>query len=64
VLDLDLGEGSEDDARRRIEEMCERLLVNPVIEDFTIEMGGDGRLPPEGAQGRLTSSVKGDTGSP
>jgi len=43
VLDLDVDEASEDDARRRIEEMCARLLVNPVIEDFTVEIGGDGR---------------------
>ena len=26
-----------DTARSRIDEMCRRLLANPVIEDFTIE---------------------------
>lgn len=26
-----------DDARDRVDEMCRRLLANPVIEDFTIE---------------------------
>ena len=40
VLDLDLGGESGDDARRRIEEMCARLLVNPVIEDFSVEILG------------------------
>jgi len=64
VIDLDLDGLDREAARRRIDEMCARLLVNPVIEDFTIEMGGDGLLPPEGTQGRLTSSAKGDTRSP
>ncbi len=40
VLDLDLEGENGDEARRRIEEMCARLLVNPVIEDFTVEMLG------------------------
>jgi phosphoribosylformylglycinamidine synthase subunit PurS len=40
VVDLDLDGESGDDARRRIEEMCARLLVNPVIEEFTVEMVG------------------------
>ena len=40
VLDLDLDGQSGDDARRRIEDMCARLLVNPVIEDFTVEVVG------------------------
>ena len=38
VLDLDFEGENGDEARRRIEEMCARLLVNPVIEDFTVEM--------------------------
>jgi phosphoribosylformylglycinamidine synthase PurS subunit len=38
VLELELdGVGSEA-ARRRIEEMCARLLTNPVIEDYTVEV--------------------------
>lgn len=40
VLDLDLDGESGEEARRRIEEMCARLLVNAVIEEFTVEMGG------------------------
>ena len=39
VLDLDLDGESRDEARRRVEEMCARLLVNPVIEEFTVEVG-------------------------
>ena len=38
VLDLDLDDGLGDGARRRLDEMCARLLVNPVIEDVTVEM--------------------------
>ena len=38
VLDLDLDGQNSDEARQRVEEMCARLLVNPVIEDFTVEM--------------------------
>ena len=40
VLDLDLEGVSGDSARRRVEEMCARLLTNPVIEDYTVEMLG------------------------
>ena len=28
----------EDSARVQVEEMCRRLLANPVIEDFTVEI--------------------------
>jgi phosphoribosylformylglycinamidine synthase len=28
----------EDSARLQVEEMCRRLLANPVIEDFTVEI--------------------------
>jgi phosphoribosylformylglycinamidine synthase subunit PurS len=40
VLDLELEGVSGDAARRRVEEMCARLLTNPVIEDYTVEMLG------------------------
>jgi phosphoribosylformylglycinamidine synthase len=40
VLDLELDGVSGDSARRRVEEMCARLLTNPVIEDYTVEMIG------------------------
>ena len=38
VLDLDLDGVDGPGGRRRIEEMCARLLVNPVIEEFAVEM--------------------------
>lgn len=34
VVDAD----SEDTARRQVDEMCERILANPVIEAYTIEL--------------------------
>ena len=40
VLELDVVGTSPDAARLRVEEMCSRLLANPVIEDFTVEMLG------------------------
>jgi phosphoribosylformylglycinamidine synthase subunit PurS len=40
VLDLEIDAASGDSARRRVEEMCARLLTNPVIEDYTVELLG------------------------
>jgi phosphoribosylformylglycinamidine synthase len=40
VLDLDLAGLDREAARRRIDEMCGRLLVNPVIEEVTVEVLG------------------------
>lgn len=38
---------SEDDARSQVEEMCDRLLANPVIEEYRISLhaltGSNGR---------------------
>ena len=30
---------SEADARQRVDEMCQRLLANPVTEDYSISVG-------------------------
>jgi phosphoribosylformylglycinamidine synthase PurS subunit len=43
VVDVELDGLGPDDARRRVDEMCTRLLCNPVIEDFTVELLGDTR---------------------
>jgi phosphoribosylformylglycinamidine synthase len=44
VLDLTLDETDAGRARQRLEEMCRKLLANPVIEDYTCEVveGDDG----------------------
>jgi phosphoribosylformylglycinamidine synthase PurS subunit len=38
VVDVELDDLGPEDARRRVDEMCARLLCNPVIEDFTVEL--------------------------
>jgi phosphoribosylformylglycinamidine synthase len=38
VIDLDLAAESPAAARLEIERMCERLLANPLIESFDIEL--------------------------
>ena len=45
VLDLTLDETDAGRARQRLEEMCRKLLANPVIEDYSCEVveGDDGR---------------------
>lgn len=40
VLDLELDGPESERVRTRIEEMCARLLVNPVIEEFSVEILG------------------------
>lgn len=37
-FDLELRADGEAAARRQAEEMCQRLLANPIIEDFEIEL--------------------------
>ncbi len=38
VIELDLAETDEAQARRSVQEMCEKLLANTVIEDYRVEM--------------------------
>ncbi len=42
LIELRFGEVSPDEARRLSEEACQRLLANPVIEDYEIELLEDG----------------------
>jgi phosphoribosylformylglycinamidine synthase PurS subunit len=39
VIDLEVEASSADEARAEAERMCERLLANPLIESFEIEVG-------------------------
>ena len=41
---LTISAADEIEARARVVEMCERLLANPVIETYTVEVDGD-RIP-------------------
>jgi phosphoribosylformylglycinamidine synthase len=38
VIDLDVEAATADEARGEIERMCERLLANPLIESYEIEI--------------------------
>ncbi len=38
VIDLDVDAATADDARDQVERMCERLLANPLIESYEIEL--------------------------
>ncbi len=40
VIELKLGESSEAAARAKVEEMCRKLLANPVMENYAIEIVG------------------------
>jgi phosphoribosylformylglycinamidine synthase len=42
VIDLDVDAATADDARAQVEKMCERLLANPLIESYEIELAGGG----------------------
>jgi phosphoribosylformylglycinamidine synthase PurS subunit len=37
VIELDVNTTGAEDARARAEEMCRKLLANPILEDYTIE---------------------------
>ena len=40
VIDLDLAEADATRARAAVEQMCQKLLANMVIESYQIELGG------------------------
>ena len=45
VLEMELDATQPDQARGRLEEMCRKLLANPVTEEFTVEIVEDGGRP-------------------
>lgn len=38
IIELDLSETDETKARQTVEDMCAKLLSNPVMEDYTITL--------------------------
>ena len=42
VIDLEVDAASAAEARAQIEEICNRLLANPLIESYEIELEGRG----------------------
>lgn len=45
-FDLALTAEGADRARERVREMCDRLLANPLIERYEIELRGEEGVPP------------------
>lgn len=45
VLEVELEGLTADAAQARIEEMCAKILANPVTEDFTVEILSDNARP-------------------
>lgn len=41
LIELDLAESDPELARNAVEEMCRRLLANPVIERYTVRLDSD-----------------------
>ncbi len=37
-MEIRLDEDGEEDAGRKVRDMCEKLLANPIIEDYTFEL--------------------------
>jgi len=40
VVDLEVDAADEAEARTQVEQMCEQLLANPLIESYEIELHG------------------------
>ena len=40
VVDLEVDTDDEAEARAQVEQMCERLLANPLIESYEIDLHG------------------------
>ena len=40
VIDVEVDAADEAEARTQVEQMCERLLANPLIESYEIELHG------------------------
>jgi len=38
VIELEIADADEDAARAQVTEMCEKLLANTVIEDYSIDL--------------------------
>ncbi len=38
VVDLEFANATDDEIRAQVDEMCRQFLVNPVIEDYSLEI--------------------------
>lgn len=53
TIDLELDSTDRETAKKRVAAMCEKLLANPVIESYSIEISGEiaGRIFDESEEG-------------
>ena len=49
LIEVDVAAAGAEQARARVDEMCQRLLANTILEDYTIEPERADRLAPPGA---------------
>lgn len=42
---IELAEGDPEAAREQLDAMCRKLLANPVVEDYEIDLDGEGTAP-------------------
>jgi phosphoribosylformylglycinamidine synthase PurS subunit len=49
LIEIDVDAASAEQARARVDEMCRRLLVNTILEDYSIEPVTAERLAPREA---------------
>jgi phosphoribosylformylglycinamidine synthase subunit PurS len=45
AISLQIDAPSEADAKARVEEMCRKLLANPVTEDYEVTLLGEAKVP-------------------
>ena len=38
LIEVEVDASSETSARQRVDEMCQKLLANPLLEDYTVEL--------------------------
>lgn len=52
VFEIDIGERSREDAKTAVEEMCRKLLANPVIHDYRIALSSAEAAPGKSSRKR------------
>jgi len=51
LIEVEVEATSEAGARRRVDEMCQKLLTNPLLEDYTVETAWGTDLARDGRAG-------------
>ncbi len=49
LIELDVDAASAEHARARVDDMCRKLLTNPLLEDYTVEMAHEAETTTAGA---------------